>query len=68
VADEFDRAQELDALAVTSALNLQRKLAANAPRLDHTGECQNPLCGEPLDPPQLFCGPSCAREHARRSK
>lgn len=68
MADEFDRAQELDALAVTSAMNLQRKLAAAAPKLTATGECLNPLCGEPLDPPQLFCGPQCAQEHARRSK
>ena len=68
MADEFDRAQELDALAVTSALNHHAKLAARAPKLAHTGECHNPLCGEPLESPRLFCGPKCAQQHAKRSK
>jgi hypothetical protein len=68
MADDFERAQELDALAVVSARNLQERKAAREPKLEHTGECLNPLCGEPIESPRLFCGIPCAQEHARRSK
>lgn len=68
MADQFERAQELDALNLASSLALQERRAASTPKLSHTGECQNPLCGEPLESPRLFCGPICAKQHARRSK
>jgi hypothetical protein len=68
MADLFDQAQETDALLVSSALAAQRARAASTAQPDPTGECLNPLCGEPLDMPRLFCGPKCATEHARYSK
>lgn len=68
MADLYDQAQDTDALLVASALAVQKTKAAAEPKLAATGECLNPLCGEPLPGPQLFCGASCAKEHARRSK
>ena len=66
MADQFDQAQEIDALMAASARAQQEKKAAKEPKLEATGECLNPLCGEPVDAPKLFCGPNCAKEHARR--
>jgi len=68
MADVFDAAQEAEARETAHALAAQQARAASAPKLEATGECLNPLCGEELEPPRLFCGPSCAQEHARRSK
>jgi hypothetical protein len=68
VADQFDQAQRIDGLMAESALALHQKNAAKEPKLKPNGECWNPLCGEPLVGAALFCGPSCAQEHARRSK
>jgi hypothetical protein len=68
MTDLFDHAQATEALETDAALRAQQMRAALAEKVQPTGECLNPLCGEPLDPPQLFCGPKCAREHARRSK
>jgi hypothetical protein len=68
MADQFDRAQDEDARQTAFAIAAQQRQAASAPKLEATGECLNPLCGEDLDPPRLFCGPSCAQEHARRCK
>lgn len=68
MADQFDKAQDLDALAVQSALALQAKKAANAPRFQPIGCCLNPRCGEEFtEPARLFCNPQCEREHARRA-
>lgn len=50
------------------ALAEQRAKAASAKKLHPTGECQNPLCGEPVEGERLFCGPICAKEHAKRVK
>jgi hypothetical protein len=68
MADQFDQASETEALSISSALAAQAKRAAAAIPLAATGECQNPLCGEPLDPPRLFCGSRCAAEHSKRRK
>jgi hypothetical protein len=71
MADQFDQAQEIDALMRSSAIAQQAKKAAASPKLEAIGECHNPLCGEPFegdDIAKLFCGPKCAAEHARRSK
>jgi hypothetical protein len=68
MTDLYDQASETEALALSAALLAQQAKAAATVQPVATGECLNPLCGEPLDPPQLFCGPQCAREHARRSK
>jgi hypothetical protein len=66
--DLFDQAQDGEARENEAAMRAQRVRAEMAEPTKATGECLNPLCGEPLDPPQLFCGPNCAREHARRVK
>lgn len=68
MSDIFDQASETEALALSAALQAQQAKAAASVPLAATGECLNPLCGEELEPPKLFCGPDCAREHARRSK
>jgi len=70
MADQFDRAQELDALAQQSAMNAHQLKAAQARKLVAIGECLNPACGEPFDnePARLFCNPQCGAEHARRAK
>lgn len=69
MADQFDKAQELDALAVESAMAEQAKRAASAPRLQPVGYCLNPACEEPFtDPARLFCNPQCGAEFQRRQK
>jgi hypothetical protein len=69
MADQFDRAQELDALAVESFLALHQKNAAKAARLVPTGACLNPVCEEPFEEvARLFCNPACESEHRRRCK
>jgi len=69
VADQFDRAQELDAMAIQSALAAHQKQAAKAARLTPTGACLNPACDEPFtDAARLFCNPACESEHRRRCK
>lgn len=77
MADQFDQAQEIDALMRSSAMAQQAKKAAAMPKLEPTGECQNPACGEPLRRVRnpagelampLFCNADCAKQHARCSK
>lgn len=69
MADQFDRAQELDALATQSALAVHQLKAAAAAKLVPTGECLNPRCCEPFtDPQRLFCDPGCGAEHARLTR
>ncbi len=69
MADQFDLAQELDAMAVQSAMAAHQKQAAKAQRLAPMGYCLNPACGEDFtDAARLFCNPECEREHARRVK
>jgi hypothetical protein len=68
MTDLYDQASETEALALHTALLAQQAKAAATVQPVATGECLNPLCGEELEPPKLFCGPDCAREHARRSK
>jgi hypothetical protein len=68
MADVFDQAQDLVLRENELARMAQQRLASHAPKLEPTGECQNPLCGEPLDGARLFCGPDCAKEHAKRVK
>lgn len=68
MSDQFDQAQETEALLISSALAAQAKRAACSIQLEAIGECHNPLCGEPLELPKLFCGPKCAAEHSKRCK
>lgn len=68
MADQFDQATETEALSLSAALAAQAARAANAPKVEPTGECLNPLCGEPLAHPRLFCGANCAAEYASRRK
>jgi hypothetical protein len=68
MADVFEQAQEREQLDRQQALKAQQLMAAAAPKLLPTGECQNPLCGEPVDGERLFCGAACAAEHAKRVK
>lgn len=67
MADDLDRAQDEAARQTEFALAQQMAAAARIPKLEATGECRNPLCGEELEKPRLFCGPKCATEHARRA-
>lgn len=68
MADEFDRAQELELLNLQQSLAAQAEIARATPKLQATGECLAPRCGEPLPAGQLFCGPACAQFHARYSR
>jgi hypothetical protein len=67
MADQFDRAQELDAMAVEAARAEQERRAARSAKLAPVGHCLNPACEEPLEGQRLFCGPACEAEHRRRS-
>lgn len=70
MTDQFDRAQELDAMAALAAMEEQRIRAARAPKLAPSGECQNPRCGEefPAGDNRLFCNSHCAAEHQRLTR
>lgn len=69
MADQFDRAQELDAMAVEAAMADQQRKAAQAARLTPVGHCLNPACEEPFtDAARLFCNPQCGAEYQRRRK
>lgn len=66
VADQFDQSQETEALHIAAALAAQARRVA--PVVLHDGYCKNPLCGEPVEAPKLFCDAKCAAQHAKRSK
>lgn len=72
MADQFDRASELESLALESAMNEHQSRAAGAKRLRPSGFCLNPACEESFEGPgagsRLFCNPACGAEHTRRSK
>ncbi len=68
MADQFDQAQRIDELMRDSARAAQQKQAARTPPAVPTGECLNPLCGEPVGPPKLFCNSGCAAQHAKFQK
>lgn len=68
MADQFDKAQETDALIAEDARARQALKAASEPKLGSIGECWNDACGEPLEHPRLFCGPKCAEAHAKQRK
>lgn len=68
MADEIQQAQDHALREVERARKAQQLMAASMPKLQPSGECLNPLCGEPLEGVQLFCGPACAKEHAKRVK
>lgn len=68
MTDPFDQASATEALTLSVALEAQQRRAAATPRPDPTGECLNPLCGEPVAAPRLFCGQNCAAVHARYNK
>jgi hypothetical protein len=71
--DIFDQAQERDQQQLAESLAAQAARAAASPKLEATGNCLNPLCGEDLQPlasgvMPLFCGADCAKKHAYYSK
>lgn len=69
MADQFDRASELEAFALLDAMTTQQRKASEAARLKPSGFCLNPACEEAFqDPARLFCNPTCGAEHARRCK
>ncbi len=68
MTDTFDQASETEALTLSAALAAQAAKAAASTKLEPTGECLNPICGEPVDEPRLFCGPKCAQGYARYAK
>ena len=66
--DDFDRAQDADAVNTQDALERQRILAAKTQHFVAIGECINPHCAEPFpanDNARLYCGPACEAEHRR---
>ena len=69
MADQFDKASDLEAFALLDALNTQQRNAARAPKLQPVGHCLNPACEEPFtDPARLFCNPRCGTAHAFYSR
>lgn len=71
MADDIDRAQELDAINTSDAIERHMIMSSIARRLQPTGECRNPRCGEPFvaaDSNRIFCGPECAAEHEHLRK
>jgi hypothetical protein len=68
MSDTFDQAQEREAIENATAVRIQQARAAKHEEPSPTGECMNPLCGEPVESPKLFCNSRCAQEHARRVK
>ena len=68
MTDVIDQAQAFDALNLQQALEVQRAVAMNQQRPQPRGHCLNIDCEEPFDDAaRLFCGPSCAEAHHRRS-
>lgn len=67
MADEFDRASELEQLTTELAIKAQLRAALGAQKVDPVGYCLNPLCGEDFDEgsPRLYCDAGCEREHRR---
>lgn len=60
MADEFDRASDLEALNLQSALNLQAKAAAKQPKVEATGFCLH--CGAELNDGRRWCDAECRDE------
>lgn len=68
MSDDIDKAQAADEVNTQDALERQRMIARNMPRLTARGECLNPHCAEPFysgAETRLFCDAKCAAEHAR---
>lgn len=66
--DIFDKAQAADEVNTHDALERQRLIALNTPRMTPRGECLNPHCAEPFasnDNVRLYCNADCAEEHRR---
>lgn len=64
MADEFDQASDIEMRERERSIAAQAAKAAASPKLQPTGECQNPRCGEPFEhgSDKLFCGPACAQQ------
>lgn len=67
MADEIDRAQDAEARNLSHALDAQRVLASLTPKMQPTGYCHSPVCGDefPANDNRLFCGRECADDHQR---
>lgn len=67
MADEFDRASELEQLATEYAIQAQLRVSRETPKVEPEGYCLNPLCGEDFDEgsPRIYCNADCEREHRR---
>lgn len=61
MADDADNAQ------IVTEQFLERALASRkpSPQSRATGFCQNPLCGDYLGDPRLYCDGKCATEAAQ---
>ncbi len=68
MADLFDLAQETEAHNRDQNLKVQKARSDSEPKLEHTGECRNPVCCEPVEYPRLFCDAKCAAQHAKYLK
>ena len=64
MADDVDNANEIQELFLERALASRKP----APQTLATGFCQNPLCGEYLGDPRLYCDGKCAGEAAKYGK
>lgn len=67
MADEFDRASELEQLATEMAIQAQLRASRETPRVEAMGYCLNPACGDdfPEGSQRLYCNAECEREHRR---
>lgn len=66
MADDFDRASDAEMRDRELLLKAHSALSALVTRMAPSGECHNPLCGEPFHPdsPKLFCDDKCAKQHS----
>jgi len=67
MADEFDRASEMEQWSTELAIKAQLTAAARTPKVEAVGYCINPACGEDFEEEslRLYCNAECEREHRR---
>lgn len=67
MADEFDKASEIEQWSTDLAIKQTLNNAARTPKVEATGFCQNPACWDEFEEgsKRLYCNADCEREHRR---